>query len=217
MLKAGRAGLGLGLAVMLLSMAPARGQDADVSDSPYYPMAVGTQWKYRVTAGGQENTIEAKITKHEEMGGVKCAVLEGTAPGGGPAGVEHIRPDKEGIRRYAYNGVKVDPAVQFVKLPAKVGDKWDGKVSIGGQEIDFKYETTAIDQEVKVPAGTYKAVAVRTQFKVPGNDQEASITIYYAPGVGPVKQELSIGGMDIPIELVEFTKGGGDEAKKDEK
>lgn len=208
MLKAGRAGLGLWLAVMLLSIAPARGQDTDVPDSPYYPTGVGTQWKYRVTAAGQENTIEAKITKHEEIGGVKCAVLEGTAPGGGQAGVEHIRPDKDGVHRYAYNGMKVDPAVQFIKLPAKVGDKWDGKVSIQGQEIDFKYETTAIDQEVKVPAGTYKAIAVRTDFKVPGNDQDATITIYYAPNVGPIKQEISIGGMKIPIELVEFKKAG---------
>ena len=57
-----------------------------------------------------------------------------------------------------------------------------------------------------VPAGTYdKAVPVKMDIQVAG--QGISATVWYADGVGAIKQNIDVGGMAITMELKKFTAG----------
>ncbi len=39
---------------------------AELKESPYYPMAIGTEWVYTVTVGGEVQTLTMKITQNAD-------------------------------------------------------------------------------------------------------------------------------------------------------
>jgi hypothetical protein len=176
-----------------------RSAPAEVKSSEYYPLKVGTTWTYK--ANGQAITV--KVAKHEKVGDVMCARLE-TSTGGKVVATEHIAVQKDGVYRYTMAGQTADPAVRFIKLPLKKGDTWKVSSKIGGQELNVEY--TGGDQEVTVPAGTYKAVFTKTnEFEAGGQKMQA--TIWYAKGVGMVKTFMKIGQIEVVLELDKFEAG----------
>ncbi len=199
--------LGTALLALLALAAPSLAQDAPVPGSKFYPLAVGSKWEYDITAGEKKQGVVAEITGTKEIDGVRCVELRSRV-NDQDSGVEHLRGDQDGVRRYAFAGMSIKPPVLFLKEGAKAGDKWDAMVDISGQQLSFTYEVIALDEAVKVPAGEYKAMVIKTRFKAtPDQQKETEVTFYYAPEVGPVKNLITVGDDMVTIELTKYTAG----------
>ena len=169
-----------------------------MTETPYYPLKVNTRWDYQVK--GQNTTITMKVAKHEKVGDVMCAVIE-TIVNNNVVATEHVRADKEGVKRYMFMGQKADPPVLFLKLPYKKGDKWTVDTKVMGQATKgtFQYDEEVVD----VKQGKHKTIVARSNdFEAAG--QKVSTTYWFAEGVGMVKQQANIAGTDVTLELTKF-------------
>ena len=72
----------------------------------------------------------------------------------------------------------------------------------GGGQVTY---TVGKEEEVTVPAGTFKAIPVTSQVDVGG--RLLKNTSWYAPGVGVVKVVMANDGNERVQELKEFTPG----------
>src|SRR5207253_6013757 len=129
-----------------------------------------------------------------------CAVVEALANGKAVAS-EHLAAKKDGVYRLAGNGMKVDPPVLVLKLPPRKGDRWKIDSKVAGLTVQG---TLAVAEEaVAVPAGKYQAVSVHSDdMKLDG--KAVTITQWFAPGVGLVKQVADFGGKKTTLELEKF-------------
>lgn len=166
----------------------------------FLPLKVGNKWTYKIEVGGQSLETVQKVVKIEKKDGKEIATLEVEI--GGQTLSEQTSSDEKGIFRYSIQGMPIEPPVQALKLPFKKGETWEAKFTAQGQETKVAYKSEA-EEEVSVPAGKYKTVMVSAQFEVMG--QQFSAKIWYAPGVGIVKQSFDFGGGgSFSSELVKF-------------
>jgi hypothetical protein len=167
----------------------------------YYPLKIGTRWQYKV--GG--NSLTVKVTKHEKVGDLNCAVLE-TSRDDQVVATEHVGIKADGVFRYSLGAIKPDPPFRILKLPPKNGDSWDIQSKVGGETLSGKF--TLKETEVTVPAGKYKALlAVSDGFTVPdpkGNKIKLVFKFWFAEKVGMVKQTFQVG--DAPEVVIELEK-----------
>lgn len=205
------------LALLLLT-AGAADQDK-LQETPYYPLQVGTTWHYR--AGDGKFTMH--VVKHEKVGDTLCALLE-TRREGKVVGKEHLAVTADGVYRHDLTAMlpqidpndsnktleqpatqTIAPPILVVKLPPKKGAKWKVDSNSGSQT--FRGEFHLQEQEITVPAGTYKTFRVNSEdLEVSG--LKASITTYFAEGTGMVKQVIEVGDAKVAIELEKFESGG---------
>jgi hypothetical protein len=192
------------LALLLAMMTRLHAQDK-VAESPYYPLQVGNTWSYKIK--GLNQTVTTKVTKHEKVGDVMCAVVESSADG--KSQIEYVAVKDDGVYRYKGMGQTIDPPIRFLKLPAKKGDTWEIESKVGGV-ITVKGQGTIKEKtEVTVPAGKYKAIVAFNDLEIVG--QKLTTTYYFAEKVGMVKQTANFNGIDVIMELEKFEPG------KDEK
>jgi hypothetical protein len=190
--------------VLLLLAAAGLTAEDKLDERPYYPLQVGTTWHYK--AGDGKFTI--RVRKHEKVGATLCARLDVTRDGK-VVGSQHLAVNAEGV--YCHDQTvegnvtqTPKPPILLLKLPPKKGDSWkvdstaDGKTFRGTFQID--------EQEVKVPADTYKAVRV-TSRNLEVNGLKPVITTYYARGAGMVKQVIQENNVTTEIELEKFEAG----------
>ncbi len=125
---------------------------------------------------------------------------------------QHLSVSADGVYRHdltdQHSGAAVTqvpkPPILVLKLPPKDGESWkvdskaDGKTFRGAFKID--------EQEIKVSAGTYKAVRVTSQ-DLEVNGLKPVITTYFASGAGMVKQIIQEGDSKVEIELEKFEAG----------
>jgi hypothetical protein len=187
-----------------------------LKETAYYPLNVGTTWHYR--SGESKFTI--RVARHEKVGETPCALLE-TTRDGKVVGSEHLVVLNDGVYRLdlTFPQVQSDPKdiaktaktlvsqslkppICILKLPPKKGDSW--KVDSKGDGKTFRGSFQVEEQEITVPAGTYKAFRIASQ-DLEVNSLKAIITTFYADGVGMVKQIIEIGEAKIEIELEKFT------------
>ncbi len=204
--------------VLSLAAAELAAQDR-LRETPYYPLKVGTSWHYR--AGESRFTI--RVVRHEKVGDVLCALLE-TIRDGKVVGSEHLAVAGDGIYRHDLTSsqlqsdakdktktVKVPvkqtlkPPILILKLPPKQGESW--KVDSKGDGKTFRGTFQLAEQEITVPAGTYKTIRVASQ-DLEVNSLKPTITTFFAQGVGMVKQIIEMGDAKIEIDLEKFEAGG---------
>lgn len=158
----------------------------------YYKFPVGTSWSY-VRTGDVTGTIESTVSKIEEET-IHVASKERTD------GTDRIR-DTQAIW-YVANGClcweeippkKVQIAFQFMKAGAKIGDSW--KMKFGDGQATFTHQG---EVELKVEAGTYKAVHVH------GETPAGLVDIYFAAKVGMIKLTFTYGERTRTVELKEM-------------
>jgi hypothetical protein len=192
------------LCVAIIGCAAVRAQDlkSAVPDCPYYPLAVGTVWKYKMDFAGMETRIESQVTKHQQIADALCAEVETTIDDS--TTTEQLRADKVGVRRYGADRAVLKPSELILKLPAKKGDEWKGAFELAGRESTFNTEILATDEPVTVPAGQYKTIVVKTTLSTTGQKVETVLTTYYAANVGPVKRVATTENLNIVFELTEF-------------
>lgn len=84
----------------------------------------------------------------------------------------------------------------LLKTGTKKGDTWEHR----DDDRVTKYEHQG-EEEVTVPAGTYKAVKVRKSYTLAGDP--CTTTTWYVKGVGLVKMEMDTGGAKSTMTLKE--------------
>src|SRR5262249_8826729 len=95
------------------------------------------------------------------------------------------------------DSVVCEPAVCLLKLPHKDGARWEvasTRTFKSGFSVKDSSKFTAYGpEEVKVPAGTFKAIRV---VSIPADGTGWPSTVWYAPGVGVVRStsEVRLGG-----------------------
>lgn len=190
-----------------------------LQETPFYPLQVGTTWHYR--AGDGKFTI--RVAKHEKVGDTLCALLE-TRRDGKVVGSEHLAVAAGGVYRLDLTAIvrkpdpnnkaktidaprtqTLKPPILVLKLPPKKDDAWKVDSKSDGQT--FRGAFRVEEQELTVPAGKYKTLAVRSQ-DLETNALKATITTYFAEGAGMVKQVIEIGDAKAVIELEKFEAGG---------
>jgi hypothetical protein len=186
------------LALILLAGSIARTAD-DKASTTYFPIQVGATWQYKVG----ENRFVLKIAKIEKVGKVDAARVE-MMVAGKTTSFEHVGVTADAVLRYTFEGKTIDPPLPFLKLPPKAGQTWKVESKVDGQAM--KGTLKAGTEEVKVPAGTYKAVTVSGQ-DMEVNGVKLNMTCYYAEKVGMVKQVLEMGKHKVVIELEKYEPG----------
>ncbi len=183
------------LAAALLPALAGAGRAQDkIETTPYYPLAVGTTWDYK--AG--DNKFTLKVTKHEKVGNALCARV-GMFVKDKEQSFEHISVTKDGVYRNTFEGKEATPPVLFLKLPPKKDETWKVDSKVGGEAVKGTFKNNG-EEEVKVPAGSYKAWVVASQ-DLEANGVKMSVTYYFAEKVGMVKQLVEVSGQKIVIEL----------------
>jgi hypothetical protein len=112
--------------------------------------------------------------------------------GGGKVAPIHtmaLRPD--GLYMLGEVGKLYGPPVCVLKLPVKVGDRWEGTSSrpdLG--KIRFVREVKEV-KAVETPAGTFQAVGIEVESVIGGAASAPKDRYWYAPGVGLIQIDRS--------------------------
>ena len=165
----------------------------------YYPLELGNEWLYQI--GGSEITVV--VTAADKKDGVQTGTLETKAQGKTIAS-EKMRIDATGVYRTHINAQEITPPVLILKFGIRDETEWATKSKVGDATVDFVFKLEGLE-EVKTPAGDYKAVRVSGAGDLAGTD--SSTSYLFADGVGVVKLSYVAGGREAVMELKKFTPG----------
>lgn len=188
--------------MMTLMLAAALAQD-------YFPLAEGHTWTYQVTGRGNTEETVKKVSGKEKVGDRDCFVIEDSGFAGDMQKMI-MAADKEGVWVRRMRRELKDPWL-WLKLPLAKGNTWSSTIASPNSDRVATLEFAAGDEEeIKVPAGTYKARRVTMK----GSEKKASIEVvmWFAPDVGEVRRSLKIidGGKvedESTYQLLKFEKG----------
>ena len=170
-----------------------------VRAADYLPLQEGNQWTYTTSNGMQ---MTSKVVGFAEVGAVRCGIVETTT--GGQTSREYLAADAEGLKTYMAQvqgqEFRHDPPVMRVKLPYREGDAWTATVNQFGMSMTSSFQSVGKEQ-IQTPAGAFDCIKVRsTMTAMPGQPPVVS-TLYYADGVGPVRQVMQVGGQELTVTL----------------
>lgn len=174
----------------------------------YFPLTVGNKWVY--DQDGKE--VSEEVTKVIADGKQTRVIVTCTDGPGNSWEMEYIVAD--GAVSQPKNGLLTyDPPFRRVDLDLKPGAKWESvTLSVKGSFVCSGEMVAGEEEEVKVPAGTFKAVpVVYTVTKVDGKRLKPKPLVYtdwYAEGVGLVKAKYP--HPDGDKTLKSFTPGKDD-------
>ncbi len=166
------------------------------------PLKEATKWTY--VAEGSEFTI--KVSGREKVGKVECAVVETTVKD--KQEQEHTQKEyfavtEEGLKSFRVvagaRTVETTPPILRIKFPIKKGDSWEWAGKQGDKEQKAAF-TNEGEEEIKTPAGTYKAWKIVVVIDQEGASSTAAY--WYAAGVGMIRQDVS---MNLRGKLVKLT------------
>jgi hypothetical protein len=194
------------LLVLVCLVHPAAAQDPPVPES-LFPLAVGNAWTYKVS--GQDDRFVVRVAAEEAVGTQTCFKLEAWLKDKVVA-TEHVAFTKAGLCRFRAEHEDIDPPVCILRTPAPKRP-WTEKYALGSREAAYTFQ--AQTEDVTVPAGKFKATAVKAwigESRPPGGDVRLlRATVWYAPGVGPVKQVVAEDGkgrFPVALDLEKFDK-----------
>jgi hypothetical protein len=169
------------LAVALAAPVPKEKAKAD-----YWPRRAGDKWVY----DQDRDEVSEEVAKVTEKDGETRVTTKYTAGPGNSWEVEYVV--KGGAVYQAKSGpFTFDPPVRELELDLKAGAKWGSKTPLTQGVIGSGGEMVAgEEEEVTVPAGTYKAIpVVYTVTEVDGKPipKPTVYTYWYTAGVGLVK------------------------------
>jgi hypothetical protein len=152
----------------------------------FYPTQVGTKRVYE--QAGKDNYVEV-ITDVTTKGEVTLVTVQELVDGKlEPSDVVSVT--ENGLSSLYRGKDKLDPPITFLKLDAKPGESWKVESSAADRKFKVRFTFTG-EEEVKVPAGRYKALKLESEMT--SNGRTFTATAWYAKGVGMVKS-VSPGG-----------------------
>ena len=161
----------------------------------YHPTRQGDKWVYEHDNG----ETAFVITDVEEKDGTKIVAV-GSDDWKPPLPVMRVSVSEKALYQLPIKGADLPATVCLLKLPAKVGDKWEFKTSGPDGKMEGSVTVAAIEK-VEVPAGTFTAIRVELSYS--GDGKPRRITHWYAREVGLIK---STDGKTT-CRLKSFTKG----------
>jgi hypothetical protein len=183
--------------VLAVNVSPARAQ-GPAATSPFYPLKVGTTWQYRL--GSEKLTV--KVAGEEKVGDLACARVEAVYKG--KTSTEYVAVQPDGLYRAKMDDAVLKPALCFLQLPPQKGKTWKVNSEVDGVKIKGTFIQD--EEEITVPAGTFKAVKVSSKDYTIGG-RTMTLTYWFAEGKGIVKQRLEMDGYDWILELEAFQPG----------
>jgi hypothetical protein len=193
-------------ALLLAAAVPAPLFAADPPPSEdLFPLAVGNAWTYRVQPfvvpgqppNYQEDRFVVRVVRQEMVGDQTCFLLEGRLRDR-VAATEHVAFTKDGVTRFRADNYDITPPVTVLKPGG--GDPWAIEYRLGDRPASGRFRQEA--GNARVPAGTFRRATV-----VHGEVNGTQTTVWYAAGVGMVRQEISEGKRTTRLELEKFEKG----------
>ncbi len=188
------------LAILTVTVSTAIPADEGPVKNPYYPLKVGSEWKYKVQGG----PISVKVTGSEKVANQAGYKLETTA-GSKVSATEVVAVTKEGVLRYNVNGLNAEPPIMFLPADPTATKEWNVDSKVAGQQIKGTFKVTM--EDVTVPAGTYqKAVHVKGSDMTIGSTK-TTVEYWFAKDIGIVKLKFTLGTQDATLELESYTAG----------
>ncbi len=190
----------------------------------YYPLAVGNRWSYASKASGEgapsskPHTMLVEAT--DVMLGYDCFLMRTLVPGGESGSCRWYSVDRGGtvidLALGAGNGLVLaewnPPHVVLPHNAGRVGTVWFVRYNLNrdvGPESSFtvteSYCIVRNDAVVTVPAGTFSG-CIEVEIDMPPIDNRPATqtTVWYAPGVGPVKRATVSETWSTTNELTEY-------------
>lgn len=180
---------------------PAETPSYPLNVTAWYPLKIGNTWTYKAGA----ITMTTRVVKYEEFEKQLCARLE-SSMGDKVVAIEHVAVKKDGVYRCGFSGKKAEPPLLFLKLPVEKDQTWTVNTTADGDKIVGTLKSGMIEEEVKVPAGTYKGVYTTTG-ECDAKGVKVSFTYYFAKDVGMIKQISKVPGQEVTLELEKFEPG----------
>ena len=173
----------------------------------YFPLKVGTWWKYRWTSNSKSQEYTLKVLSTEKKGSETLYLMETTMP------TQVIRDwyaRPSGwvfMHRIAYpkSSMTADyaPAKKYLQNPPVKGATWEWS-GTGMMQVEIKESSAVVGLEtVVVPAGKFGAMRVDTHVEQGG----ATVlkNYWFANWVGMVKSTTSTGGVESTSELIDYS------------
>jgi hypothetical protein len=147
----------------------------DTLSAGFFPMAVGSKWVYAF----EEKEVSFDVLRAENMAETKVFVVRRTID---KSAVEfRLAVEEDGVYVSREGDREFSPPLRQFAFFARTGDIWKWRGTFGAKKRVDEFKHRGLE-EVKVPAGTYNAVAV-LQTTDGGDD----ITFWLARGVGVVR------------------------------
>ncbi|MBX9624946.1 MAG: hypothetical protein K2X82_14160 [Gemmataceae bacterium] len=158
----------------------------------YYPTRVGAEWVYQ----RDEEEVRVVVADVAAKGEGSVVTSEQIKGGGKRVFWERVAVSGDGLSVIHDGSFEYRPPVRLLRHPHTADDRWrvESSLDSGGGGTPFPLVgllTVVGEEEVRVPAGTYRAVRVRARMSVFGGWSDER---WYAPGVGLVKKDDSRGG-----------------------
>jgi hypothetical protein len=200
----------LSLLAALVVVSPALA--ADPTPAELFPLSVGRSWTYRVFPGGpvlQDERFVVKVVGEETIRGTPCFKLEGSLGDRGVVATEYVGVTGDEVCRFKIEKEELFPPVPFLKpIPLKPRGLTDwGSVTyqIGSRSATAKFSAQAETVSMKGGTVTFKAIKVVAESKEVGDTNPRRTTVWYAAGVGIVRQTIegrpgAFPGMTLELE-----------------
>lgn len=177
---------------------------AEPSKPNYYPLAKGNKWEYRILAEERDIAVVCEIVESETKDGRTCARIETLLPNSVTL-CEVLSIDAKGVYRNAVMGARLTQPLPIIKYPLKAREVWKDKIKLGENDGNVVIAVKDLAVEIEVPAGKFTTLAIESTVELNGEKVVASI--WYADGVGIVKQETTSSSGVMLMELKKYTAG----------
>jgi hypothetical protein len=174
----------------------------------YFPLGEGHSWRYETTSGGSRKEVVKTVTGKEKIEDADCFIVEDQGWGGDFQKL-CLQRSKDGIQVLRMRREMTKP-FPWLKFPLEKGVRWVHDLAYPRSRDRASLEfTVEEEEEVVVPAGTYKARRVR--LFADSNEGKLEVTMWYAADVGEVKRAHKVVLGERSIEsttvLLKFSKG----------
>ena len=189
------------LVFFLMSVLPALAEEKGGAD--YFPMTVGSWWKYKMELFDTEILI--KVTGREKIGGYDCYVVEVSKAGKVNSIAYYAKTRSKVLMVGSKNMETREPIIYkkprvYLEYPLEIGKTWklENDPLRGGRTETKKVET---EETIKVPAGEFNCLHLTIK---PEENDVVSET-WYAPGIGVVKMMMGKTKTKLQLPLVEYS------------
>ena len=180
------------LVVMLRALLTLLGQTEN-----YFPAKAGMEWYYEGTGPGGTKDPVKKIVDVEMVRSTDCFVLE---DGGfrGILGKWYFDATSAGVKAFRFLP-ESENSIDWLKFPLKKGETWEAEMKIPAQEPLRINASVEAEEEIQVPAGTFKAF--RVSWAAVQGKAATEVTSWFAAGQGEVARKVKAGGESYEFKL----------------
>jgi hypothetical protein len=148
----------------------------DTLNARLFPMTVGAKWVYAF----EEKEVAFEALRAEKAGDAEVFVVRRTID---KIAVDfRLSVEEDGVYIHKEGDKEFSPPLRQFAFFARTGDTWKSKGTFGGKNRSDTFEHLGVE-EVKVPAGTYAAVAVQRSDPETGDHT----TFWLARDIGVVR------------------------------